>query len=217
MLITFSGLDGAGKTTLITELALALESSGRTVTRLTMYDDIGLYSVIRRIRGNPTELPKDPDQQRSVPDGERQRPARPVLQAALGVLRARPLKRLLLPLDLSLFLVKRSRVMRKADVLILDRYFYDSLVELRGEAAWWGRAFLALLPSPELSVFVDVDPGVAFSRKGEYDVPELSRRERAYRLLFGRLPHGIVIRNDSLSAAKEQVLAAVFGRLPCRA
>jgi thymidylate kinase len=217
MLITFSGLDGAGKTTLITELARALESSGRSVTRLTMYDDIGLYSVIRRIRGNPADLPKDPEQHRSAPREARKRLPRSVLGAALAVLRARFVKRLLLPLDVSFFLMKRARVMRTADVLILDRYFYDSLVELRGEAAWWGRAFLAVLPSPELSVFVDVDPAIAFSRKGEYDVPELSRRERAYRLLFGRLPHGVIIRNDSLSAAKAQLLKTVFDRLSCAA
>lgn len=213
MVVTFSGLDGAGKTTLISELARALELGGRTVTRLTMYDDVGLYSVIRRIRGAPLDLPKDAAQQppkAGVPSSD---PSRPLLEAALAVLRARFVKTLLLPIDLLLFVAKRFRVARGTDVLLMDRYFYDSLVELRGETAWWGRLFLALLPTPELSVFVDVDPAVAFARKGEYDIPELSRRERAYRQLFARFPHGIVIRNDSLSSAREQLVKTAFDRL----
>jgi hypothetical protein len=53
---------------------------------------------------------------------------------------------------------------------------------------------------------------VAFARKGEHDIPELTRRERAYRALFRRLPHGRVIRNGSLEAAREELLTMVFGR-----
>jgi hypothetical protein len=58
-----------------------------------------------------------------------------------------------------------------------------------------------------------VDPPVAFARKGEYGVPELSRRERAYRDVFSRLPQGVTIRNDSLDVAKRQLFAAVFDTL----
>lgn len=216
MLITFSGLDGAGKTTLIAQLAHALEASGRSVTRLTMYDDIGLYSVVRRIRGNPSDRPKTDARQPPASAGRPSSSGNPILATILAIVRARFLKSLLLPLDLAFFLVKRSRVLKsQGDVLVLDRYFYDSLVELRAETVWWGRLFLALLPSPEIAVFVDVDPAVAFARKGEYDIPELSRRECAYRLLFGRLPHGVIIRNDSLNVAKEQLLKAVCDRLTC--
>jgi hypothetical protein len=181
-----------------------------------MYDDIGLYSVVRRLRGNRHQLPRDaahPPGAGRGPSG----PGHPLFEALLAVVRARFVKSLLLPLDLALFLFTRSRVMQShTDVLVMDRYFYDSLVELQAETVWWGRLFLALLPSPEISVFVDVDPAVAFARKGEYDVPELSRREHAYRLLFDRLQHSVVIRNDSLKAAKEQLLRTVFDRLKGR-
>ena len=215
MLITFSGLDGSGKTTLIAQLIAALEASGRSVEHYTMYDDIGLYSIIRRMRGAPWDLPKDADQQpaavASLPKPSS--PSRVALHAALKVVRGRATKALLLPFDVSLFVIKRHRVTKRADVMILDRYFYDSIVELRGEESWWARIFLAALPAPELSVFVDVDPAVAFGRKGEYSIPELSRREWAYRWLFGRLPHGVVIRNDSLPEARAQLLKTAFDRL----
>jgi thymidylate kinase len=210
MLITFSGLDdGAGKTTLIEELAQELVSTGRSVTRFTKYEDVGLYSAIRRFRRRRGWLPRDGMAPRC--DTVKSAPLRRTLQTARRFLHGRFVTASLLPLDLSLFTLRRRA--STSDVLILDRYFYDSLIELRSESTWWGKAFLRLLPAPDLSVFVDIDPAVAFARKGEHGIPELSRREHAYRRLFGRLPHGVTIRNDSLDAAKRQLFAAVFERL----
>lgn len=139
-------------------------------------------------------------------------PIRRALQTTRRFLHGRLVSALLLPLDLSLFMLRRRAVASTSDVLILDRYFYDSLIELRSESTWWGKAFLRLLPAPDISVFVDVEPAVAFGRKGEHGVPELSRRERAYHRLFSRLPHGVTIRNESLDVAKRQLFAAVFER-----
>src|SRR2546422_8557850 len=50
MLITFSGLDGAGKSTLIASLKAALEERKRPVTVLHMHRDIGLYAWVWFIR-----------------------------------------------------------------------------------------------------------------------------------------------------------------------
>ena len=48
--VTFSGLDGAGKSTLIGSLKVALESKGLTVRVLTMYDDLSFYAWLRFFR-----------------------------------------------------------------------------------------------------------------------------------------------------------------------
>src|SRR5688572_33403976 len=50
VVITFSGVDGAGKTTLLRELAHTLEVAGRSVTCFHLYEDVGVFSEIRRIR-----------------------------------------------------------------------------------------------------------------------------------------------------------------------
>jgi thymidylate kinase len=215
MVITFSGLDGAGKTTLIAELTRELELRGRAVTRFTKYEDVGLYSAIRRFRRKRGWLPRDGLAPRC--DTVKSPAIRRALQTTRRFLHGRLVSALLLPIDLSLFMIRRHAVASTREVLILDRYFYDSLIELRSESTWWGHAFLQLLPAPDVSVFVDIDPAVAFARKGELGVPELARRERAYRLLFSRLPHGVTIRNESLDVAKQQLFAAVFDSLASQA
>ncbi|HEY6854406.1 MAG TPA: hypothetical protein VI139_09160, partial [Gemmatimonadales bacterium] len=50
MLITFSGLDGAGKSTLIGWLKAELERRKRAVTVLHMTDNVGVYAAVRALR-----------------------------------------------------------------------------------------------------------------------------------------------------------------------
>ena len=65
MLITFSGLDGAGKSTLIAWLRKALEERGHSVLVLHLNDDVGVYAYVRaarnwllRLLGRPAPLPR---------------------------------------------------------------------------------------------------------------------------------------------------------------
>ena len=50
MLITFSGLDGAGKSTLIEWLKTALEEQDRQVAIFHLNDHVGLYAYARFVR-----------------------------------------------------------------------------------------------------------------------------------------------------------------------
>ncbi len=67
MLITFSGLDGAGKSTLIEFVSATLEGERRTVCVLHLNDDVGIYAFVRGLRdrlrgGRQLELaPGTPD------------------------------------------------------------------------------------------------------------------------------------------------------------
>jgi thymidylate kinase len=205
MLVTFSGLDGAGKTTLIGMLAGALAAGGRRVTRYSMYENAGVFAAIRHVRRRWAHLGET-----GVPQPAFRS------QAAQDWIHGPVMASVLLPFDAAFFRVQWRRVMRTTDVLIMDRYFYDSLVELRAQRRWWGSAVLATVPKPDLAVLVDVPAPVAFARKGEHDIPELTRRERDYRELFTRIANGIVIRNDSVESASRELLAAVVERLPRR-
>ena len=55
MLITFSGLDGSGKTTLVGLLRASLERRDVRATVSHMYRDVGVYALgralVRRLRG----------------------------------------------------------------------------------------------------------------------------------------------------------------------
>src|SRR5205814_7482864 len=50
MLITFSGLDGAGKSTLVRWLQHTLERQHRRVVVFHMNDHVGVYAYLRRLR-----------------------------------------------------------------------------------------------------------------------------------------------------------------------
>ena len=56
MLITFSGLDGAGKSTLIEWLRVALEAQRHRVAVLHLEHNVGVYATVRRVRDGVVRL-----------------------------------------------------------------------------------------------------------------------------------------------------------------
>lgn len=218
VLITFSGLDGAGKSTLIEFLTAALEGRRQPVTVLHLNDQVGVYAFLRglrnRVRGAPeAELvpgapdPKSQKLQRAAPRG---------LRGALSRLRTallwnKGLRRLLYPLDLAIFVCYRAYLERaRGRVLIMDRYFYDTLVDLTsGRPGPWTRLLERLTPRPTVPVFLDITPEESFRRKREFTIEYLSRRADAYRRVFDRVPNAVRLRNDNLERTKAALLKAI--------
>ena len=209
MLISVSGVDGAGKSTAIAALRSELEQQGRSVTVLHLNDHVGLYAWLRaardavfRIKRSDNDLPRmDPS-----PSG--------IGRVRDRVVWSKVLRRILYPLDVAVFLVIRAYVegLRRR-VLILDRYFYDRLVDVAppsNSRAGWGvvRALARITPTPSLAVLLEIDPAVAFARKGEYSVPYLERRAAAYRRVFARLPAAVRITSDDPVRVRRAVSAA---------
>src|SRR5947207_1433603 len=60
MLITFSGLDGAGKSTLVRWLQQTLERQHRRVVVFHMNDHVGVYAYLRRLRNQLGGAPPPP-------------------------------------------------------------------------------------------------------------------------------------------------------------
>jgi thymidylate kinase len=193
MLITFSGLDGAGKSTLIHHLKCALESRQRRVRVLTMYDDIGVYAWIRNLHCR-YYLSDRPDSNGTTT------PSDGVPSSLVRFLRKPDTKRWILPADLLLFLARRWHVERaKREILILDRYFYDALAELAEGEHWrYVRAILAVVPRPELPLFIDVLPEEAYARKAQYPLEHLTSYRARYQRIFQWVPNAIVLRNEQL-------------------
>jgi len=204
-LVTFSGLDGAGKTTLIDELARELRAHGRRVRVLTMYDDVSFYSRLRRLRDLFRSAGRSHAGSRAASAGT---------GPLYAIVRSAPVRRMAFFADVASLVIRRLAVtLRRDDVLILDRYLYDTLVDA-ADGGWPSiPVLLRLAPLPDVPILVDVDPAHAFARKGEYDVVYLARRRSVYRDIFTRIDGAVVVRNDDLVSATAAVRDAVRHRL----
>ncbi|HMG18180.1 MAG TPA: hypothetical protein VK573_05600, partial [Gemmatimonadales bacterium] len=188
MLITFSGLDGAGKSTLIEWLRAELERRARRVAVFHMNDHVGVYAYLRAIRDRllPRRAPRSRGRLAAVRD---------------AVVWSKGLRRLLYPIDLIVFSVYRLYVEKlRGRVLIMDRYFYDSLVDVsNGRGTRWVRFLARLTPTPDLAVFLDISPEESFARKGEYSVAYLRARWQHYRTVAPWVRSALVLDNRDLA------------------
>ncbi len=211
MLITFSGLDGAGKSTLIEWLRTELERRSRRVAVFHMNDHVGVYAYLRAIR--------DRVQPRRAPP----RPAGPAATTPLtrglvavrnAVIWNKSLRRLLYPIDLAVFWVYRLLVEKlRGRVLIMDRYFYDSLVDVsNGRGTRWLRFLARLTPTPDLAVFLDISPEESYARKGEYSVEYLRARWRHYRAVAPWVRTALVLDNRDLAHTQRILTRALEER-----
>src|SRR5437588_480397 len=206
MLITFSGLDGAGKSSLIAWLKGELERRHRAVTVLHMNRDVGLYAVLRAVRDALTGAPPDGPVRAVALDEVARRPG---LLGQLERLRDAVvwslwLRRLIYPIDLLVFLCYRLYVetVRKR-ILIMDRYFYDTLVDVAGPGGWgWLRWLHRITPTPDVPVLLEISPEAAYARKGEYSLPYLRARETAYHTVFRWVDAPLVLQASDPAASK---------------
>jgi thymidylate kinase len=225
VLITFSGLDGAGKSTLIEWLAQALEHDQRRVAVCHMNTGIGVYAALRAVRDRlrPRRVaraggapPPTAKTHAPAPDADS---ARSPLRARLRRLRYalvwnKRLRCALYPLDLLIFLCYRRYVERSGRVLIMDRYFYDTLVDV-ADGRRWGllRLYERVTPTPTLPIFLDVGPEECFARKREYSVEYLQRRWHAYNAVLPWVPTTVRLAARDLDAAKATLHELVAARL----
>src|SRR5437763_16248135 len=188
MLITFSGLDGAGKSTVIAWLRDELTRQRRQVRVFHMNDDVGVYAYLRALRDRVKRIVRGNGVAPSgaaPPTAPVRRPlarGRAALRARLGRVREailwnKPIRRALYPVDLLIFLAYRLYFERiRGEVLIMDRYSYDTLVDLADGGSFTGvRPLERLTPTPQLPVCLDAAPLGSYLRWGR-DSPQHPRR-----------------------------------------
>ena len=195
MLITFSGLDGSGKSTLVDYLKESLEKEDRKVAVSHMNYDVGVYSALRylakktsaRKSGTASHAPRE-----QAFDGKfNSRAAR----LRYNLVWNKGLRILIYPVDIAIFLLYRFYVEKvNHQVLIMDRYFYDTLVDVTGASRSLRFRFLSwLTPRPTLPLYLDITAERAFERKAEYSVDYLNRRRLSYQRLLAALPEVLVL------------------------
>ena len=216
MLITFSGLDGCGKSTLVDYLKESLEKEDRKVTVSHMNYDIGLYSAVRILAKKALKRKSD-----SSSHAPRERAFDGKFTSRAAKLRYqlvwnKGLRVLVYPLDVAIFVLYRFYVEKlNHQVLIMDRYFYDTLVDVTGARQSLRFRFLSwLTPTPTVPLYLDVTAERAFERKAEYSVDYLKGRRLSYQKLLTALPEVLVFStNHDLDTTRTRIENVVRERL----
>ena len=198
MLITFSGLDGSGKSSLIEWLKESLENDNKQVAVFHMYYDVGVFGTARLLFSGTVNGSNGRSKVRAAEAARVPRRAglrKTVYRLRQKIVWNKRLRLLVFPLDVFIFLLYRFYVEKlNQQILIMDRYFYDTLAEItEGTESQLGRFLSRLAPTPNLAVFLDVSPEEAFARKGEFSVAGLSLRRLSYQKLFRWIPELVLL------------------------
>jgi thymidylate kinase len=201
-LITFSGIDGAGKTTQIEQLSSSLQKQGLRVFRLSFWDHVAVWSKMRAGVGH-----------RTVESGDAVRMAEgsfapknnknvrkwylTAARAGLYVLDVARLHRLL-----------SSQQITNSDVVIFDRYIYDQIANIYSQtfaARIYGKMLLKQTPVPDLAFVLDASPTAAFARKPEYPLEFMHQNRRNFLLLRELAPQLIIISDARVEDVRNEI------------
>jgi thymidylate kinase len=200
-IVSFSGIDGAGKTTQLCALQNWLHEIGLTSRLLTFWDNV---VVAPQFREAASRAAFKGDQGIGSPEKPLHRRDKNVTSPAVTAMR------FFLYLADALNLRRKISQLKKSDtdVVIFDRYIFDELANLPLKS-WLARVFihlvLKLAPKPDIAYVIDADPGAAFQRKPEYPLEFLRKNREAYLALSRLTGHLTVIEPLSIEEAKLRI------------
>ncbi len=202
-IVTFSGIDGAGKTTQIACISAQLVHQGYRVANVSFWDEVAFMSHLRA-HVSLAVLRKPP----TSPQPTALRNDKNVRTWYLTLVRA-----VFYLLDaLRLRMVVSQLSTRDHDFVIFDRYIYDQLVQIQPRS-WWARAYIRLLvrlaPKPDFAFVLDALPDQAFTRKPEYPLDFMHGYRRAFLGMSTFVPQLIVIGPSTVEYVGRLVLQSL--------
>src|SRR5579864_7355989 len=162
-LVSFSGIDGAGKSTQIEALRARLSEIGARVLLVTFWEDVARLTRIREMTGHALFKGDKGVGTPTRPVHRRDKNVRSWFMTAVRFA-------LYFVDAISLRIAAARALNADADVVIFDRYLYDELANLSLQnpiVHAYVRLLLMLVPQPNICFLLDADPvqACASSRK----------------------------------------------------
>lgn len=207
VLVSFSGIDGAGKSSQIDHLKATLEQHGLSVRVIAFWDQIATLKGLRESAGH------------SIFKGDKGvgSPSAPINRKDKNV---RSLPMTLIRLFMYAFdAISNRRVAKRAlhagaDLVIFDRYIYDELANLELTNPLirvYVRSLVWFVPRPDISFILDADPAQARARKPEYPLDFLVFSRQSY-LALSKIAGGMtVVPALPLDEVKQFVVGRIRG------
>jgi thymidylate kinase len=208
--VSFSGMDGAGKSTQIHALRNRLAESGLRVSLITFWDDVARLTHLREVSGHTLFKGEKGVGSPDAPINRRDKNVRSWPMTAV--------RYFLYSLDaISLRLAVKRALRSDADFIIFDRYAYDELANLKLSnpiARLYVRLIMKIVPRPHISYLLDADPVQARARKPEYPLEFLYFCRASY-LTLSELVGGItIIPPMPVQDVEHEVLQHALKQLP---
>lgn len=208
--VSFSGMDGAGKSTQIHNLKTRLSEAGVRVSLITFWDDVARLTHLREVSGH------------TLFKGEKGigSPTKPINRRDKNV-RSWPMtlvRYFLYLVDaVSLRMVVKKALQSDADFIIFDRYAYDELANLTLSnplARAYVRLIMKIVPRPHVSYLLDADPLEARARKPEYPLDFLYLCRASYSTLSSLVGGMTIIPPMPVQDVEREVLHHAWKQLP---
>jgi len=208
-LVSFSGIDGAGKSTQIETLRARLSELGLRVSLVTFWNDVARLTRIREMTGHTLFKGDKGVGTPTKPVNRRDKNVQSWYMTAVRF-------GLYFVDAISLRIVVAKTLKEDADVVIFDRYLYDELANLslsNGIVRLYARLLLMLVPQPDVSYVLDADPAEACARKPEYPLAFLHSSRASYLALAELVGGMTVIAPQPVPDVERQVLQKVLTKL----